>query len=477
MYAFNPPHPSYGQSANFEAPGSRMIRAASTLYFAYGSNLHIAQMAQRCPGSVFKGKATLDSYRWQINERGVANVVESGSDHSVEGLLYMIGPKDERTLDRSEGVSKGFYQKHLLRVSFEPHQRYSNFKTVRLSHLLEQSYDSVDGHVFQSNNDPNQQGRFAAQRRGDFDFFSIHDEASKHHFRTQEVKALVYVSEDYITDGPIREEYIARMQHAVNDAATLGVSKSFLNKYIVPFLDPAQIWHLSAKHAVGDRHERLRELPDPESAPSEPESQALVGAETGLIAEDKKEPEVEGKDAETSDSATGEKLSDVEMKDETNGEVDEDIKLPGRVDVSELKAENRDPSSGPSVLFPDEMLVAIDKVEDSTTCDAVGNIYIVVIAQKNSEANSGFSIAAAAKEVRLANELAMKEFRDICVLNTKPVVEEGEEPDVVVVKEGDPGKLHWSLEKDAYLHLSIAKPGEEPWLLAWVEPQLLMKCM
>src|SRR6478609_7450773 len=102
MYAFNPSGPTYGQSAAVDAPGSRMIRAASTLYFAYGSNLHLAQMAHRCPGSVFKGKAILDSYRWQINERGVANVVESGSDHSVEGLLYMIGPKDERTLDRSE---------------------------------------------------------------------------------------------------------------------------------------------------------------------------------------------------------------------------------------------------------------------------------------------------------------------------------------------------------------------------------------
>ena len=32
-------------------------------YFAYGSNMHVAQIAERCPDSVFLGQATLQDYR------------------------------------------------------------------------------------------------------------------------------------------------------------------------------------------------------------------------------------------------------------------------------------------------------------------------------------------------------------------------------------------------------------------------------
>jgi len=95
------------------------IEEGDRLYFAYGSNLHLSQMAKRCPSSIFIGKATLRGYRWQINQRGVANVVESKHD-VVEGLLFSVSHGDERSLDRSEGVSKGFYERCHLKVDFEP---------------------------------------------------------------------------------------------------------------------------------------------------------------------------------------------------------------------------------------------------------------------------------------------------------------------------------------------------------------------
>jgi hypothetical protein len=316
MNAFNPSSPTYGQSATVDAPGSRMIRAASTLYFAYGSNLHLAQMAHRCPGSVFKGKATLESYRWQINERGVANVVESGSDDSVEGLLYMIGPKDERTLDRSEGVSKGFYQKYLMRVSFEPHQQYANFKTGPLSHLLEQLRDAISGDGTHFPNNPNRKVRFSAPPHIGPASYMAGDETSGRHARTEQVKALVYVSEDYVNDGSIREEYIARMQNAVNDAVSLGVSKSFVDKYIVPFLDSEQIWHLSGRDSGETHHEHPSKLLELEQ---EPEVQAVVNKEP---AEEqvKDKLQTENNVVDVSESTTDEKPSDVEMNDEENQE-------------------------------------------------------------------------------------------------------------------------------------------------------------
>jgi hypothetical protein len=273
-------------------------------------------MAHRCPGSVFKGKATLDSYRWQINERGVANVVESGSEHSVEGLLYMIGPKDERTLDRNEGVSKGFYQKYLMRVSFEPHPQYANFKTGRLAHLLEQRQDSMSGDGTHFPNNANRKVRFNAPPHIDQASYMDSDERSGHHLRTEQVKALVYVSEDYTTDGAIREEYIARMQNAVNDAVSLGVSKSFMNKYIVPFLNSEQIWHLSEKKPTETHHGQPIKLLEREA---EPEDQAIVNEEPKEeLLSDK--PPTENNAADVSGSATDEKSSDVDMDEETNQE-------------------------------------------------------------------------------------------------------------------------------------------------------------
>lgn len=97
------------------ASQKEVIYDGDRLYFAYGSNLNVAQMAQRCPSSIFIGKGTLPGYRWFINERGVANIAESPSDY-VEGLLFAISEEDEQTLDRNEGVAKDLYQKRLMDI-------------------------------------------------------------------------------------------------------------------------------------------------------------------------------------------------------------------------------------------------------------------------------------------------------------------------------------------------------------------------
>jgi hypothetical protein len=91
-------------------------------------------MVERCPSSVFKGKAVLRGYRWQINQRGVANVIASQEDY-VEGLLFSIGEKDEKTLDRNEGVSGGFYEKAELTI--EARLIESDFKTSYVARKLD----------------------------------------------------------------------------------------------------------------------------------------------------------------------------------------------------------------------------------------------------------------------------------------------------------------------------------------------------
>ncbi len=82
-----------------------------TTYFGYGSNLWKHQMVKRCPTSEYLGVARLSGYRWIINERGYANVVEMAGNKTegetkdvVWGLVYKLQREDEQGLDKNEGV-------------------------------------------------------------------------------------------------------------------------------------------------------------------------------------------------------------------------------------------------------------------------------------------------------------------------------------------------------------------------------------
>lgn len=88
-----------------------------TLYFAYGSNMAVSQMRQRCPECRRLGKASLPGYKWIITTRGYANIVTD--EHStVEGILYELTLDDEEALDRFEGVATGCYYKAIKTISF-----------------------------------------------------------------------------------------------------------------------------------------------------------------------------------------------------------------------------------------------------------------------------------------------------------------------------------------------------------------------
>ncbi len=81
---------------------------ASTRYFAYGSNMDDAQMAQRCPDSVLLSRASAEGWRFRINSRGYATIVrEHGA--IVHGLLWLLTESDVVSLNRYEGVAIGLY--------------------------------------------------------------------------------------------------------------------------------------------------------------------------------------------------------------------------------------------------------------------------------------------------------------------------------------------------------------------------------
>lgn len=91
------------------------------LYFAYGSNLNLEQMAYRCPAASVVGKAVLKDYRlvFRGNTRGngVASILpEEGRE--VTGLLWRITENCEKSLDLYEGYPK-LYVKREITVQSE----------------------------------------------------------------------------------------------------------------------------------------------------------------------------------------------------------------------------------------------------------------------------------------------------------------------------------------------------------------------
>lgn len=81
-------------------------------YFAYGSNLHVAQMQRRCPDATVVGAAKLPGHRLVF--RGVADV-EPYASRSVPGGLWRISAADLVALDAYEGWPS-LYRRFVLDV-------------------------------------------------------------------------------------------------------------------------------------------------------------------------------------------------------------------------------------------------------------------------------------------------------------------------------------------------------------------------
>lgn len=97
-----------------------MTSHAPIRYFAYGSNLSRAQMADRCPTAQLVGPAVLPGHRIAFTHRserwggGVADVVADPA-HDTWGLLYELRPDDLTALDGYEGHPDR-YGRHRTRV-------------------------------------------------------------------------------------------------------------------------------------------------------------------------------------------------------------------------------------------------------------------------------------------------------------------------------------------------------------------------
>ena len=78
-----------------------------TLYFAYGSNIDLEQMARRCPAAQGVGPVTLENYELAFRGSGFATIVpKKGS--VVHGLLWSTTPLCEQALGRYEGYPRHY---------------------------------------------------------------------------------------------------------------------------------------------------------------------------------------------------------------------------------------------------------------------------------------------------------------------------------------------------------------------------------
>jgi len=87
------------------------------LYVAYGSNLNIKQMANRCPTARVVGTSTLKDWRLLFRgaHAGAVATVEPFKGGSVPVLVWELTSADEAALDRYEGWPF-LYRKETVKV-------------------------------------------------------------------------------------------------------------------------------------------------------------------------------------------------------------------------------------------------------------------------------------------------------------------------------------------------------------------------
>ena len=86
-------------------------------YFAYGSNMNIAQMRLRCPGAISRGYAALVD--WRLVERCYADIDEAPG-YEVNGVLWEINHHHLRLLDQYEGYPH-LYQRQFVPINHVGH--------------------------------------------------------------------------------------------------------------------------------------------------------------------------------------------------------------------------------------------------------------------------------------------------------------------------------------------------------------------
>ena len=84
-------------------------------YVAYGSNLNLPQMKQRCPTAKVVGTSEIEGYEliFRGSKTGAYATIEPCEGSTVPVMIWAVKPKDELALDRYEGYPR-FYDKEAM---------------------------------------------------------------------------------------------------------------------------------------------------------------------------------------------------------------------------------------------------------------------------------------------------------------------------------------------------------------------------
>ena len=258
-------------SLKHQSPGL-VETGADKLYFSYGSNMHLQQMAARCPDSRLFAKGILRSYKWQINSRGGANVIEGNWEDFVEGIVFTVSPSDVQALRHYENVERKFYAEREFEIEVERIRETTlegrtpaDAAGILASYNAESSLtgpDSSGDTVSLAHNHTTSNGTVEDTHLQTFPEYSTtsqqpdskprsnlsHEEPSTSEAempnsvpiigeRKKDIrKALIYISYEYPLPGTIRNEYINRMRLAMADALKLGVSQTYLETSLHPLI-------------------------------------------------------------------------------------------------------------------------------------------------------------------------------------------------------------------------------------------------
>jgi hypothetical protein len=114
--------PPTTHSLTMSTPDNPTSAKPQTLYFGYGSNLWLHQMQLRCPTSQYLGVARLPNYRWIINDRGYANVVErrDTAEAEAEAEAGAADQVDRPSSSRSRQQQRNSSSRRRLRPGLQP---------------------------------------------------------------------------------------------------------------------------------------------------------------------------------------------------------------------------------------------------------------------------------------------------------------------------------------------------------------------
>jgi len=86
------------------------------LYLAYGSNLNVQQMRNRCPGARVIGTAEIRNYEllFKGSRSGSYLTIEKKRGGKVPVAVWEVSSENEKALDRYEGFPTFYYKKELV---------------------------------------------------------------------------------------------------------------------------------------------------------------------------------------------------------------------------------------------------------------------------------------------------------------------------------------------------------------------------